>query len=107
MTDIVKGMLEVLGAVYRDHDDGPYAMRAALLWLAANVSDEMVLAAVAPEDRLDYWREEIKKPKYAALRKQELASIGRAIKAAAQSGQRRVMTNHFVDATKMARKGRS
>jgi hypothetical protein len=42
MTDIVKGMTSAYANATPDSWYSETAMRAALLWLAANVSDEMV-----------------------------------------------------------------
>ena len=52
MTDIVKGMVRV----YQSTDAGSEgSMRAALQWLADNVSDEMVGAAAWLTDRVEQY----------------------------------------------------
>jgi hypothetical protein len=76
MTDIVKGMARVLdratgGSGLADKEDID-AMRAALLWLADNVSDEMVQAYHNERERVlnDDWFPSISQSKYisAAIR---------------------------------------
>lgn len=80
MTDIVKGMARVAfkaqyGALFDPLRDGvrDEFMRAALLWLADNVSDEMVRAAWEREFGRggfdgDIWRKTIKSAIAAAIR---------------------------------------
>ena len=89
MTDIVKGMArayvdawDLLGAELEPSD----RMRAALLWLADNVSDEMVFASIALENdpRIDELRKAFKTPKHAETVAKTKACIQRAIRRAAE-----------------------
>lgn len=77
MTDIVKGMVNVLmQSLTADGGEGAdpeEAMRAALLWLSQNVSDKMVQAAWEREFGRggfdgDIWRKTIKSAIAAAIR---------------------------------------
>ena len=92
MTDIVKGMVKA------SYDLPPYfgqeltaekAMRAALLWLADNVSDEMVLGSILlPNDPKEVpLRLAFKSPKHKDTIERTRASISRAIRAAAGGGE--------------------
>jgi len=75
MTDIVKGMIVVAAA-----SGGPKLqerhMRAALLWLADNVSDEMVDAAAWLTDRVEQYN----------IKDRRKLAIAAAIRAAAGGG---------------------
>ncbi len=66
MTDIVKGMVHV----YQNTEDGSEgSMRAALLWLADNVSDEMVWAYIyCPEPMGRNVKENVRKSLVSAIR---------------------------------------
>lgn len=83
MTDIVKGMVEAFyeGGGHPTSD----RMRAVLLWLSQNVSDEMVLASIALENdpRIDELRKAFKTPKHAETIAKTKACIQRAIRRAA------------------------
>ena len=91
MTDIVKGMEKARHDAYWSSTAGAgvtmeeEAMRAALLFLADNVSDEMVLASILlPNDPKEVpLRLAFKSPKHKDTIERTRASISRAIRAAA------------------------
>jgi hypothetical protein len=83
MSDIVKGM--VFAFNHANHLNDEEAMSAALLWLADNVSDEMVLGSILlPNDPKEVpLRLAFKSPKHKDTIERTRASISRAIRAAA------------------------
>jgi len=88
MTDIVKGMLKAYYDTppsFGKEPSAEKAMRAALMWLADNVSDEMVLSSIALENdtRIDELRKAFKTPKHAETIAKTKACIQRAIRRAA------------------------
>jgi len=87
MTDIVKGMVNAYWDERYERPEGSAeaAMRAALLFLADNVSDEMVLGSILlPNDPKEVpLRLAFKSPKHKDTIERTRASISRAIRAAA------------------------
>jgi hypothetical protein len=100
MTDIVKGMARAsyeavsIKNSYAEASTATQevceeAMHAALLWLADNVSDEMVLGSILlPNDPKEVpLRLAFKSPKHKDTIERTRASISRAIRAAAGGGE--------------------